>query len=179
MINATLVSTGDFGIQLDLNRAIDAKFIEAIERKYFRLDIHLNNNIVTFKKLASIDYSQVITVNIAQMAIDITAADETDFITQLIAFDIEYWDFDEDGELVYNGFHTCRTIEQEAGTIYEPNEVVEGTNVPTIANVIRELALRQAVAISGGGWNYKAVSGYDVLKVLTTDSEGNLKWLSL
>lgn len=148
-------SNNGYGNQLDVNKAINAKFKEPVQKEYDNLGLTLTDNETEY-----IGSAYAIAYNSTAVSIEIDAieyslgipTDLDDLVLKLNdVLDIGIFYLDAYDDIIARGFHDFGDILQDGHAIFEPDIVTPLTNKATQSDINRELALRVEAAAGGGG----------------------------
>lgn len=154
-ISPTFDSNNGYGNQLDVNKAINAKFKEPVQKEYDNLGLTLTDNETEY-----IGSAYAIAYNSTAVSIEIDSieyslgvpTDLDDLVLKLNdVLDIGIFYLDAYDDIIARGFHDFGDILQDGHAIFEPDIITPLTNKATQSDINRELALRLEAAGGGSG----------------------------
>lgn len=138
----TLILIGGPGTDDDLFLSIDRKFREPFERKFKQMGMQLTGKTTTYGSGDIVYEDADVVINISGTEYNLGApTDIFDLISRLKDLDIGWW-VEEDGALVVRGFQTYGDFTQDGAAVASPDTDQNNGTVPTVADAIRELALK-------------------------------------
>lgn len=142
-VSPVFISSSGTGDLIDFFRSIEAKFRELFEREFPNLDLHLNDNTTTYTATGLMDFSGgTVSILVDGRSYEIgDPGNLQELIDNLNDLRISFFTL-EDGNIQSLGFHDVGNITQNGNVVFLRGQVVQGTNVPNLTNVIEEVALK-------------------------------------
>lgn len=175
IVNPTLVTVSGSGTQSAVNKAINGKIRQPLQRRYENLNLHLNDNKTTYEPddVSVITYGVDTYVTIDNEKIYVgQPVDLVNLIFLLNRIDIGWFRLTDAGSIQVVGFHDYSDILQDELSVFIVSEVIEQSNKPTVTDINKELALRQRISQQSPLQGYPNI-GFDVdLNEVTYDISG-------
>lgn len=149
---------GVIGVLDDLHLAIDRKFREPFERQYKQMGLQLLGSVTTYGTDDIVYSTDEVSLNVDGYTYSLGfPTDVFDLLTEIKELDIGWWYLDALGFINVRGFHNYGDFTQNGTAVCSPDTFTPNTDTPTIADIVRELALKigpNAAPISSVAWVY-------------------------
>lgn len=153
-LDPNLTGTNDTGFLRDVLVAIDAKFKEPVRRQYKNLDLALNDSKTTYTTGSPSYGLEVLSITIDDYIYPLGTPINIENLVELLnELDIGWFYVNDTDELEVVGFHDYGDIINDASVVrFTAGTPVDQTNLPTVTDIVREIALKIQLGSAGNAW---------------------------